>query len=136
MITDWESVSQLNASNPLNIESNFIGEHVARALHARLFCGVKFFDATTKRANEDIAPCILKMACVQLAKLTAKGGLSEEVTRAETEFAAKGDISRSRRSSTHPLCRQCDQDLCPIWKLTHGNLAELLGGCPRIAAPL
>jgi hypothetical protein len=76
-----------------------------------LFCGVKFFDSTTKRANEEIAPCM------QLAKLAAKGGLSEEITKAELEFAANGDISRSRRLSTHPLCRQCDQDLCPIWKV-------------------
>jgi hypothetical protein len=121
MITNWSEIAVRNSANPDNLEANFMSEHVAKALHARLFCGVKFFDATTKRANEDIAPCILKMACVQLAKLAAKGGLSEEITKAELEFAAKGDISRSRRTTTHPLCKECDQTLCPIWKQTQSN---------------
>jgi hypothetical protein len=118
MITDWETVSDRNADNPLGLESNFMSEDVARALHARLFCGVKFF-GVNKAMNAEIAPCIVKMACKQLAIMNAKGALIEQVTQAELEFAANGDISR--RAYTHPLCKDCDQDLCPVWKMAHGK---------------
>jgi hypothetical protein len=118
MVTDWSEIALKNTSNPDNIEQNFTNEHITRALHARLVCGLKFFDSN-KKMTEEIAPCILKMVCVQLAKLSAKGAISEEITKAELDFAANGDISRGRRSSTHPLCKECDQNLCPVWKMSH-----------------
>jgi hypothetical protein len=120
MVTNWSAIAEKNTSNPENITLNFTNEHVTRALHARLVCGVKFFDSN-KKMTEEVALCIVKMACVQLAKLSAKGAISEEITKAEMEFAANGDISRGRRSSTHPLCKKCDQDLCPIWKTVNGK---------------
>jgi hypothetical protein len=79
---------------------------------------VKFFDSS-KAINKSIAPCVVKQACKQLASLATKGMLNEEVTNAEMEFAAKGDISR--RAYTHSLCKTCDQDLCPVWKMVHNK---------------
>jgi hypothetical protein len=81
-----------------------------KVLHARLYCGLKFFRESVIDDSLDIPVCAVKWVCRMIG---------EEATQQERDFAATGNNRKGAKPAS--ACKKCDQNFCPIWKTAHAG---------------
>jgi hypothetical protein len=109
---DWESVQSRLSSDVSGAETAWIGPITTKALHARLLCGIRFFDKNDRLIG-NVPACAVKQVCKILSILDKRGELLEELSQVEKDFARNG-LEKLRSAPPHASCFSCTQFLCPV----------------------
>ena len=108
----WDFVQSNLLSDSFAAETTWIGPLTTKALHARLLCGIRFFDKND-RLTGNVPACAVKQVCKILTVLDKKGELIEEILQVEKDFARNG-LEKLRFATPHATCFSCTQFLCPV----------------------
>lgn len=108
----WVSVQSKLLSDSSDAETTWIGPITTKALHARLLCGIRFFDKNDRLIG-NVPACAVKQVCKILTLLDKKGELIEELLQVEKDFARNG-LEKLRFATPHASCSCCTQFLCAV----------------------
>ena len=109
---DWDSVQAKLSSDVSGVETSWLGPITTKALHARLLCGIRFFDKNDRLIG-NVPACAVKQVCKILTILDKRGELVEELSQVEKDFARNG-LEKLRSARPHASCFSCTQFLCPV----------------------
>jgi hypothetical protein len=109
---DWDSVQGKLSSDVSGAETSWLGPLTTKALHARLLCGIRFFDKNDRLIG-NVPACAVKQVCKILTILDKRGELVEELSQVEKDFARNG-LEKLRSAPPHASCFSCTQFLCPV----------------------
>jgi hypothetical protein len=109
---DWDSVQAKWSSDVSGAETSWLGPITTKALHARLLCGIRFFDKNDRLIG-NVPACAVKQVCKILTILDKRGELVEELSQVEKDFARNG-LETLRSAPPHASCFSCTQLLCPV----------------------